>query len=77
MTPETRDLLLSLLAGEMDRLRMWNTSPLGVYGKGALVKGEWRGDMHRRHLAGDICRVRRAIRELRGVPINLGGVDCE
>lgn len=65
MTPKTQTLLLSLLAAELDRLRLRNMGAARIYDEDFLVKGTWRGDLHRRVRARELLTVRRAICEVK------------
>lgn len=79
MTPETKVVALEALAFRHDSLlfdeaRPWRLLPLERKHRGLDLSD--RG-IQRRRIARELCRIRRAMRELRSTPINLGSNDCE
>lgn len=70
MTPETRLTAIDALGEWHDALLVEARDHFPSEFKDVYPR-------ERRHTAQQLLRIRRAMRELRNIPINLGAIDCE
>lgn len=61
MTPETRDVAAEAVEYRLDSL----VDSIRTHRYDHYLKGDWRGDIHRRDAARDLRGLRKALRELK------------